>query len=87
MNNYVRNDRNSKSIVNRLYTKQEVLHVINTMNKNSAMGFDFIHYKLVYWSKETIIDNLVLLFNLCFVRHQKCPDLLKYGEYIPVHKP
>ena len=63
INDYSKNNNNANSIVNRPYTKQEVLHVINTMNKNSAMAFDFIHYKLIFWAKDTIVDSLVLLFN------------------------
>ena len=50
------------------------------------MAFDFIHFKLIQWSKNIILENLTLLFNLCF-EYQICPDIWKYGEYIPVPKP
>ena len=33
------------------------------------------------------MENLTLLFNLCFFDHQICPNIWKYGEYIPVPKP
>ena len=62
------------------------MKVINDLNKNSAMAFDFMHFKLIQWSKKVILENLTLLFNLCF-EYQICPDIWKYGEYIPVPKP
>ena len=42
---------------------------------------------MIQWCKHTILENLTLLFNLCFYKHQICPDIWKYGEYIPVPKP
>ena len=87
MNNYKKNRLQSNSIVNRKYTEQEVLHVINNVNKLSAMAFDFIHYQLIIWSKFIILTNLTLLFNLCFYIHQKCPKVWKFGEYVPIPKP
>ena len=66
---------------------QEVLHVLNNINKRSAMAFDMVHYQLLVWCKEKIAFNLTKLFNLCFVKHQICPDIWKYGEYVPVPKP
>ena len=87
MNNYKKNRLQSDSIVNRKYTEQEVLHVINNINKLSAMAFDFIHYQLIIWSKFVILTNLTLLFNLCFFIHQKCPRVWKFGEYVPIPKP
>ena len=87
MTNYHFNNNNNHAILNRAYSKQEILMVINNLNDNSAMAFDFIHFKLFKWCKMEIVDNLQLLFNLCFVIHQTCPDIWKYGEYIPVPKP
>ena len=46
-NNYTFNKNNSESILNRQYSKQEVLKVINDLNKDSAMAVDFIHFKLI----------------------------------------
>ena len=87
INNYKCNRNNNNSIVNREISKQEIMKVINNLNGDSAMGFDFVHFKLVKWSKSIIIDNLYLLYNLCFVVYQHCPKIWKYGEYIPVPKP
>ena len=87
MENYTFNRNNNDSILNRKYSKQEVLKVINDLNKNSAIAFHFIHFKLIQWCKYTILENLTLLFNLCFYDHQVCPDIWKYGEYILVPKP
>ena len=87
MKNYKYNKNNNESILNRKYTQQEVSKVINDLYINSAMAFDFIHFKLIKWCKDTILENLTLLFNLCFYDHQVCADIWKYGEYIPVPKP
>ena len=87
MKNYEKNNNQSNSMVNRPYTTQEVLHALNNVNKHSAMAFDLMHYQLLLWCKNEIIINLTNLFNLCFVKHQICPKLWKYGEYVPVPKP
>ena len=87
MKNYQKNKNQSDSIVNRPYTTQEVLHALNNVNKHSAMAFDLMHYQLLLWCKNEIIINLTNLFNLCYVDHQMCPKLWKYGEYVPVPKP
>ena len=87
MDNYHFNNNNNCSILNRSYSKQEILMVINNLNGDSAMAFDFIHFKLIKWCKMEIVEYLQLLFNLCFITHQTCPDIWKYGEYIPVPKP
>ena len=87
METYKYNNNQNNSIVNRRYSKQEVLKVINDLNKDSAMSFDFIHFKLLKWSKYVILENLTLLFNLCFFDHQVYPTLWKHGEYIPIPKP
>ena len=79
MNNYQYNKKNNKSLLNRKFNKQEILHVINNINKDSAMGFDFIHYKLIKWSKNIIINNLTSLFNLCYYKHQNAQ---KYGKEV-----
>ena len=42
---------------------------------------------MMQWNKNTILENLTFLFNLCFKKYQICPDIWKYGEYIPVPKP
>ena len=85
--NYKINRKNTNSILNREYPQQEVLHVINDLNENSAMSFDFIHFKMIKWCKMEILENLTLLFNLCFNIHQESPNIWKFGEYIPVPKP
>ena len=87
MKNYQFNRKNKNSILNREYSQQEVLHVINNLNTDSAMAFDFVHFKMIKWCKMEILANLTLLFNLCFNIHQTCPNIWKYGEYIPVPKP
>ena len=87
MENYEFNNNANESILNREYSQQEVLKVITDLNKDSAMAFDFIHFKLIQWSKHIILENLTLLFNLCFSIHQICPTIWKYGECIPVPKP
>ena len=87
MENYNYNKKDNQSTLNRKIQEQEVMKVINDLNKNSAMGFDFMHYKLISWSKNIIIKNLTLLFNLCFYKHQKCPKAWKMGEFIPIRKP
>ena len=85
--NYKTNKNKNDTIVNRAYTQQEVAHVLNTINIQSAMAFDLIHYQLLYWARTIIVVNLTLLFNLCFFIHQKCPKVWRFGEYIPVPKP
>ena len=87
MNNYKYNRKDNNSILNRQMKEQEILHVLNNINKDSAMGFDFMHYKLLNWGRKIIIKNLTLLFNLCFFKHQKCPKAWKKGEFIPIRKP
>ena len=87
VNNYENNNNNSDNIVNREFTEQEVLYVINNLNRNSAMAFDYIHYELVYWVKHQIVYCLTKLFNLCFVKHQKCRNIWKFSEFVPVPKP
>ena len=57
MNNYTYNKNDNSSIINRQINRQETLHVINHLNKNSAMAFDFIHYKLIHWAKMIIISK------------------------------
>ena len=87
MENYKFNKKDNTSILNRKYSKQEIIHVINNLNGDSAMAFDFVHFKLIKWCKKHLVDNLVLLFNLCFFKYQTCPNIWKYGEYTPVPKP
>ena len=85
--NYNANHNKQDSIVNRQYSVQEVLFVLNHINVQSAMAFDFIHYQLLVWAKTVIVMNLTLLFNLVFYIHQYCPRVWKYGEFVPVPKP
>ena len=85
--NYPNNRNNSDNIVNREFTEQEVLYVINNLNLNSSMAFDFVHYQLLHWAKLEIVSNLTNLFNMCYYIHQKCPKIWKYGEFVPVPKP
>ena len=75
--NYPKNRNNNDNIVNRRFTEQEVLYVINNLNLNSSMAFDFIHYQLLHWSKLEIVNNLTKLFNLCYYDHQRCPNIWK----------
>ena len=81
--NYQVNRNKEHDIVNRKFTEQEVMHVLTTINIQSAMGFDYIHYQLLYWARFVILSCLTLLFNLVFFIHQ----IWKYGEYVPVPKP
>ena len=85
--NYPNNHNKDDDIVNRPFNEQEVLYVINNLNINSAMAFDFVRYKLIKWSKFEIVYNLTNLFNMCYCLHQKCPLIWKYAEYVPVPKP
>ena len=85
--NYPNNRNDNNNIVNRKFTIQETLYVINNLNRNSAMAFDFIHYELIFWIKHQIVFNLTELFNLCYYKHQKCPKIWKYGEFVPIPKP
>ena len=85
--NYEINRNNEQDIVNRKFTQQEVMHVLMTINVQSAMAYDYIHYQLLFWARFIIIANLTLLFNLVFFVHQIYPQIWKYGEYIPVPKP
>ena len=87
INNYNVNNNKNDSIVNRAFAQQEVAHALNTINTQSAMAFDLVHYKLLYWARNIIVANLTLLFNLCFFIHQKCPKVWRFGEYIPIPKP
>ena len=87
VNNYANNHNKNDNIVNRKFTEQEVLYVINNLNINSSMAFDFIHYQILHWTKLEIVYNLTNLFNLCFYVHQKCPKIWKYGEFVPIPKP
>ena len=87
MENYETNKNDNNNIVNRKFTEQEVLRVLNCINVQSAMAFDYIHYQLLVWSKFIILTNLTLLFNLVFVIHQYCPKAWKCGEIVPVPKP
>ena len=85
--NYKPNHNQPNSIVNRKFTKQEVLHVLNHINVQSAMAFDFIHYQLLVWAKFIILTNITLLFNMVYCIHQIVPTIWKRSEYIPVPKP
>ena len=87
IDNYEKNNNKSNSIVNRPYSRQEVLKVINNLNTNSAMAFDLVHYKLIDYGKMILVNNMTRLFNLCFNQHQKCPSIWKYSEYVPLPKP
>ena len=87
MNNYNKNKNKNDNIVNRAFEEQEIMHVINNINRHSAMAFDLIHYELLYWGKYQLKFCLTKLFNLCYYEHQKCPKVWKYAEYTPVPKP
>ena len=87
MYEYKYNNDDKDSLINRRISQQEIYHVLNHINQDSAMGFDFIHYKLLKWTKQVIVPNLTLLFNLCFSIHQKCPAIWKKGEFVPIRKP
>ena len=86
-NNYVHNNVNPDSIINRPFTIQEVLHAINTSNRNSAMGIDKIHQKLVYFAKHEIAPYLVKLWNYIYIIHSKSPEIWKYSDIFPIPKP
>ena len=86
MNNYKYNKEKNNSLLKRKINKQEILNVINNINKNSAMAFDYMHFKLINWSKNIIIKNLTLLFNLCYYEYQRCPKAWKKGEFLPIRK-
>jgi hypothetical protein len=63
------------------------MHTICTANRNSAMGFDCIHIKLIYLAKNQIIPYLTKLFNLIYVIHAKSPSLWKYTDLFQIPKP
>ena len=52
MDKYKTNHNQNNSITNRPYTRQEVMFVINHLNLDSAMAFDFIHYRMIAQSSE-----------------------------------
>ena len=56
MENCQFNNNQENSILNRPYTKQEILMVINNLNGDSAMAFDFVHFKLIKWCKMEILE-------------------------------
>ena len=84
---YKKNKNDDNSIVNRKFTNQEIMHVLTQINIQSAMAADFIHYQLIVWAKTVLITSLTLIFNLIYFIHQVCPQIWKYGEYVPVPKP
>ena len=85
--NYPNNRNKNDSIVNRQFTEHDVLYVINNLNLNSAIAYDFVHYQLLHWTRLEMVHNLTNLFNMCYYIHQKCQSIWKYGEYTPVPKP
>ena len=86
MNNYQFNRNNSNSVLNRLWTNQEVMKIINNLNLNSAMAHDMIHYKLIFIARHELINNLVCLFNYVYCIHAICPFVWKFGSIKPIPK-
>ena len=54
MKKYERRFVNEDNILNRPWVTQEVMRAINTSNRNTAMGIDKIHMKLIIFAKEQI---------------------------------
>ena len=87
MNNYKINNNQSNKIYNKPFTNFEVMKLINNLNLNSAMGYDMIHYKLLFNAKYEIITYLTALYNLSFIIHRKVPKCWRYSIITPIPKP
>ena len=87
VHSYKRNNNQSESILNRNFTEQEVMRCIITANKNTAMGFDKIHQKLIYYGRHTISPFLCKLWNYIYVKHATSPTIWKYANISPIPKP
>ena len=85
--NYSNNNNNEKSIINRPFTEQECMNSISNSKVNTAMGFDLIHQKLIYYGRNIIVPYLTQLWNLSFITHQRSPRCWKYADINPIPKP
>ena len=81
------NNNNDTSILNRFFTQQEISKVISDANQNTAMGYDFIHQKLISYGKDIIIPFITLLFNTVYCIYAQAPDIWKYTNITPIPKP
>ena len=84
---YVHTNKNPQSILNRPFTTQEILHVINGSNRNTAMGVDKIHAKLIYFAEHQLAPYLVKLWNYIYIVHSESPIIWKFTDIFPVPKP
>ena len=87
MSNYKINRNKSNISYNKPFTNFEVMRLINTLNLNSAMGYDMIHYKLLHIPRFEIVTYLTALYNLSFYIHRKIPTCWRYSNITPIPKP
>ena len=87
MQTYERQFVNEDNILNRAFNEQEVIRTINTANKNSAMGIDRVHMKLIYFAKNQISPHLCKLWNYMYVIHGRSPYSWKFSDIFPIPKP
>ena len=87
MHNYVINDNQSERRYNKPFTNFEVMKLLNNLNLNSAMGYDMIHYKLLFIAKYEIVTYLTALYNLSFINHRRIPNCWRYSIITPIPKP
>ena len=81
------NNNHQHNILNRYFTQQEIKKIIHNANKNTAMGYDFIHQKLISYGKHVIVPFLTLLFNTIYCIYATAPDIWKYTNITPIPKP
>ena len=87
MRKYKCNFVNEDNILNYPFDTQELMHAINTSNRNSAMCIDKIDMKSIYLVKFQIAPHLNKLWIYIYVIHGRSPFSWKFSNMfsIPRH--
>ena len=87
MENYKFNHNKNNTLINKQFTIHEFMRVICSLNLNSAMSYDMIHYKLIYIGRYELITGFTALVNTAYCYHQHFPHIWRFTPITPIPKP
>ena len=68
-----------------LFTIDEVRHAVSRLKYDKAVGFDGVTPEMVIYAGESIVVQLICLFNLCLI-HGFAPESFTKSIIVPVQK-
>ena len=86
INKYQINHNKNNHLINKPFTNHEMMRVLCSLNLNSAMSYDMIHYKILNICRYEIITEYTALSNLGYHYHQIFPECWTKTPITPIPK-